>query len=79
MAVAIMSYNGKLHFGLLGDYDAMSDLEVFGTMLEESLAELAAAAKEASPERSRRAAGGDGKPQRQRKAPRKTAAKAPDA
>ena len=27
MAVAIMSYNGKLHFGLLGDYDAMGDLE----------------------------------------------------
>ena len=30
MAVAIMSYNGKLHFGLLGDYDAMGDLERFG-------------------------------------------------
>ena len=30
MAVAIMSYNGKVHFGLLGDYDAMGDLEVFG-------------------------------------------------
>ena len=27
LAIAIMSYNGKLHFGLLGDYDAMSDLE----------------------------------------------------
>ena len=27
LAIAIMSYNGKVHFGLLGDYDAMGDLE----------------------------------------------------
>ena len=40
MAVAIMSYNGKVHFGLLGDYDAMGDLEVFGGHLEDCLAEL---------------------------------------
>jgi hypothetical protein len=40
LAIAIMSYNGKVDFGLLGDYDAMSDLEDFGVMLEESLAEL---------------------------------------
>ncbi len=48
LAVAIMSYNGKLDFGLLADYDAMPDVENFARHLEESLAELldaAAAAK----------------------------------
>jgi diacylglycerol O-acyltransferase len=40
LAIAIMSYNGKVDFGLLGDYDAMPDLEEFGEMLEDSLAEL---------------------------------------
>ena len=40
LAIAIMSYNGKVDFGLLADYDAMPDLEDFGEMLEESLAEL---------------------------------------
>ena len=44
MAVAIMSYNGQIAFGLLGDYDAMPDLEEFGGHLEASLAELVAAA-----------------------------------
>ncbi len=48
--VAIMSYNGGVNFGLLADYDAMPDLDVFARGLEESLAELleAAAAAEAS-------------------------------
>jgi hypothetical protein len=40
LAIAIMSYNGKVDFGLLADYDAMPDLEEFGTMLEDALAEL---------------------------------------
>ena len=40
LAIAIMSYNGKVDFGLLADYDAMPDLEELGAMLEESLAEL---------------------------------------
>jgi diacylglycerol O-acyltransferase / wax synthase len=40
LAIAIMSYNGKVDFGLLGDYDAMPDLEEFGGMLEDALAEL---------------------------------------
>jgi diacylglycerol O-acyltransferase / wax synthase len=44
LAIAIMSYNGKVDFGLLGDYDAMPDLDGFGAMLEESLAELLKAA-----------------------------------
>jgi diacylglycerol O-acyltransferase len=48
LAIAIMSYNGKIDFGLLGDYDAMSDLEEFGQMLEDSLAELLKQARKRS-------------------------------
>ncbi len=48
LAIAIMSYNGKVDFGLLADYDAMTDLEDFGTMLEDSLAELLKAARKRS-------------------------------
>jgi WS/DGAT/MGAT family acyltransferase len=44
LAVAIMSYDGGMDFGLLGDYDAMPDLEQLGDLLGESLAELLAAA-----------------------------------
>ncbi len=39
----IMSYDGGVNFGLIGDYDAMTDLEALATDLEESIAELAAA------------------------------------
>jgi diacylglycerol O-acyltransferase len=60
LAVAIMSYNGKMNFGLLGDYDAMPDLDVFARYLDDSLTELlevastapaakAAAAKQSKP------------------------------
>ena len=45
LAIAIMSYNGGIDFGLLGDYDAMPDLDDLGGHLEDSLAELLAAAK----------------------------------
>jgi diacylglycerol O-acyltransferase len=40
LAIAIMSYNGKVSFGLLGDYDAMPDIDSVGRLLEESLQEL---------------------------------------
>ena len=40
LAVAIMSYDGGMDFGLLGDYDAMPDLDRLGEMLDESLQEL---------------------------------------
>jgi diacylglycerol O-acyltransferase / wax synthase len=49
LAVAIMSYDGSMDFGLLGDYDAMPDLELLGEMLDESLAELLAAAATGAP------------------------------
>jgi diacylglycerol O-acyltransferase / wax synthase len=48
LAIAIMSYNGKVDFGLLGDYDAMPDLDSFGGYLEESLAEMLKAARKKS-------------------------------
>jgi hypothetical protein len=40
-----MSYNGGIDFGLLGDYDAMEDIEMLATGLSESLADLVAAAE----------------------------------
>ncbi len=45
LAVAIMSYNGAIDFGLLGDYDAMPDITEFGDALAASLAELVSAAR----------------------------------
>jgi len=45
LAIAAMSYNGKLDFGLLGDYDAVSDLERMAEFFQESLEELLTAAK----------------------------------
>jgi WS/DGAT/MGAT family acyltransferase len=49
LAVAIMSYNGSIDFGLLGDYDAMPDIAEFGDALNGSLAELVEAARGESP------------------------------
>jgi WS/DGAT/MGAT family acyltransferase len=40
LAVAIMSYNGKINFGLLGDYDALPDIGLIAGGIESSLAEL---------------------------------------
>ncbi len=40
LAIAIMSYNGKMSFGLLGDYDAMPDIDAVAEGIEASLAEL---------------------------------------
>ncbi len=53
LAIAIMSYNGRVDFGLLGDYDAMPDLESVGEYIEDALAELLAAAREELAERER--------------------------
>ena len=49
LAVAVMSYNGNMEFGLLGDYDAMADLDVLAGFIEESLEDLLAAARERAP------------------------------
>jgi len=53
LAIAIMSYNGNVDIGLMGDYDAMSDIEEFGSDLELSVAELVEAAREAKPKARR--------------------------
>jgi diacylglycerol O-acyltransferase len=45
LAVAIISYNGGIDFGLLGDYDAMPDLDDFAAMLDAARQELVDAAK----------------------------------
>ena len=56
LGVAIMSYNGKMNFGLVGDYDAMHDLDDLADDFRASLASLADAAGVAlTSERSPRA------------------------
>jgi WS/DGAT/MGAT family acyltransferase len=44
LAIAIMSYNGDLDFGLLADYDAMPDIDFVKHCIAESLEELMEAA-----------------------------------
>ena len=54
LGIAIMSYDGTLNFGLLGDYDALPDLDDLAAALRDAIAELAAAAGVArKPRRSR--------------------------
>jgi diacylglycerol O-acyltransferase len=48
LAIAIMSYNGQMNFGLLGDLDAMSDIEGFGESIATELATLVSLAREAT-------------------------------
>ena len=45
LALAIMSYDGRLNFGLLGDYDAVPDIDVISGALEDAIADLVARAK----------------------------------
>ncbi|HEV3129795.1 MAG TPA: wax ester/triacylglycerol synthase family O-acyltransferase [Solirubrobacteraceae bacterium] len=45
LAVAIMSYNGQIGYGLLGDYDALPDIDVVVEGLEQSLDQLLEAAQ----------------------------------
>jgi WS/DGAT/MGAT family acyltransferase len=40
LAVAIMSYNGSVQIGLMGDYDALADLEQIAAMIEAEIATL---------------------------------------
>jgi hypothetical protein len=46
-----MSYNGQVNFGLIGDYDAMADIDSLARDLSESITELTALVPE---ERSRK-------------------------
>ena len=45
LAIAIMSYNGAVDYGLLGDYDALPDIDVIAEGIEASLQELLDAAR----------------------------------
>jgi diacylglycerol O-acyltransferase / wax synthase len=44
LGIALLSYAGKINFGLVGDYDVMWDLDDFAEDVRTSLEELAAAA-----------------------------------
>ncbi len=44
LCIGIMSYDGRIDFGLVGDYDAMADLDSFGLDLEAAIAEAVATA-----------------------------------
>jgi diacylglycerol O-acyltransferase / wax synthase len=48
LAIAIMSYNGRIDFGLLADYDAIDDVELIAEGISRSLAELEEAASAAA-------------------------------
>jgi hypothetical protein len=54
LAIAIMSYNGGIDFGLLGDYDAMPDIDEIAQNLEVALEELVVAARKRSKGTARR-------------------------
>jgi diacylglycerol O-acyltransferase / wax synthase len=49
LCVGIMSYNGQVNFGLIGDYDAMADLDSFALDLEAATEEAIATAPPAAP------------------------------
>jgi WS/DGAT/MGAT family acyltransferase len=63
LAIAIMSYNGKLNFGLLADYDGLPDLDVIEQGIVDSLEELkrAARAQGAAPKAAEPAEAGNGR------------------
>ena len=46
LAIAIMSYNGQMNFGLLGDFDALPDIGSIGENIAAELATLVALARE---------------------------------
>lgn len=62
LCVGIMSYNGQIDFGLVGDYDAMADLDSFALDLEGALAEAIATApgRRGNGRRKTRASAGNG-------------------
>jgi diacylglycerol O-acyltransferase / wax synthase len=49
LAIAIMSYNGQMNFGLLGDFDALPDIEAIRSNIAGELATLVALARESVP------------------------------
>jgi diacylglycerol O-acyltransferase len=49
LAIAIMSYNGQMNFGLLGDFDALPEIDAIGETIAKELATLLALAREGAP------------------------------
>ncbi len=49
LAIAIMSYNGQMNFGLLGDFDALPDIDSIGENIAAELATLVDLARESAP------------------------------
>ena len=45
LAIAIMSYNGRIEYGLLGDYDALPDIDLIAEGIDAALAQLLAVAR----------------------------------
>jgi len=45
LAIAVMSYDGGVNFGLIGDLDAMADIDVVAAAISRSLAEYAGLAR----------------------------------
>jgi diacylglycerol O-acyltransferase / wax synthase len=72
LGIAIVSYNGRIDFGLVGDYDALHDIDDLGGLFAEALTELADAAGvsmhtdvlETEPRRRRTAPVNGGAPER---------------
>jgi WS/DGAT/MGAT family acyltransferase len=56
LGIAIMSYDGRIFFGLLGDFDALEDVDELAADLERAIRELAAAAGVKTPRAKKRAA-----------------------
>jgi WS/DGAT/MGAT family acyltransferase len=48
LAIAIMSYNGQMNFGLLGDFDALPDIDAIGQSIASELGTLVALARESA-------------------------------
>jgi hypothetical protein len=48
LAIAIMSYNGQMNFGLLGDFDAVPDVDVIAENIARELATLDSLARESA-------------------------------
>ncbi len=68
LGIAILSYNGQLNFGLVADYDAVSDVEALADELRSSIEDLAAAAGAPPPGAPARGAGTRGSRARARAA-----------
>jgi diacylglycerol O-acyltransferase len=63
LAIAIMSYNGKMNFGLLGDYDALPDIEEIADGIDASLAELVSLARRRARQAERATGNGSRRPE----------------